>query len=146
MDWYLGELERTGLSLIVYRNGEAIFFSRSSGISPHLEAIKKVGREALRGTVVADKIVGRAAALLILYAGSAEVHSMIVSSGGRELLEGRGVKLEFNWETPSINVRDGVILCPFERMVQGISDPEEAYEKIVEKLAELEKRDLRKEP
>jgi len=138
MNRYLEDLERTGLSLIIYRDGEVIFSSPSGGIRPHLEAIERLGRERLRGTVVADKIVGRAAALLILYSGAAEVHAAVMSMGGRHLLQENGVVFTYVVETEHIKVRDSQIYCPFERMVQGISDPEEAYEKIIAKMAELE--------
>lgn len=137
MDEYLSELMETGMSLMIYRDGVMLFSSRNNGIRPHLEAIESLGREALRGTIMVDKIVGRAAALLILYAGASEVHCLTVSYGGKELLKESGVRLEFKRETPFINVQDGVIICPFERMVQGISDPSEAYEKIVAKIAEM---------
>ncbi len=137
MNRYLEELERTGLSLIVYRDGEIVFSSGSKGILPHMEAMEELGREGLRGTVMADKIVGRAAALLILYSGASEAHALVLSRGGRELLRENGVLFTCAEETDHIKVREGVIYCPFERMVQGISDPEEAYEKIIAKMAEL---------
>ena len=63
---YFDELEKSGMSLMIYRDSELIFQSMSKGIRPHLEAIKKHDNDLI-GTVMVDKIVGRAAALLILY-------------------------------------------------------------------------------
>lgn len=37
----------------------------------------------------------------------------------------------------SIKSREGVIVCPFERLVKEVSDPEEAYEMIKAKMAEF---------
>jgi hypothetical protein len=37
----------------------------------------------------------------------------------------------------AIKERDGHIYCPFEAMVQGISDPEEAYPAIVAKMRSM---------
>ena len=54
----------------------------------------------------------------------------------RLLLE-RGIPFEFREETDAIKMRDGVIFCPFERLVQGVSDPLEAYDRIRAKLAEF---------
>jgi hypothetical protein len=34
-------------------------------------------------------------------------------------------------------MRDGRIYCPFEAMVQGITDPEEGYRAITEKMKSL---------
>jgi hypothetical protein len=137
MNKYLEYLERTGKSLIIYRKGEIIFQSDKKGIRPHLIAIERLGREALQGTVMVDKIVGRAAALLIMYSGASEVHAALISSGGKELFQKMGVVFTFNEETEAIKVKEGKIFCPFEKMVQGITDPEEAYRKIVAKMKEL---------
>ena len=38
-----------------------------------------------------------------------------------------------------IKMVDGRIYCPFEAMVQGIDDPEQAYHAIVEKMESLRK-------
>lgn len=136
MNNYLDELDKTGMSLMIYRDGELIFQSRSKGIRPHLEAIEKHGN-TLRGTVMVDKIVGRAAALLILYTKPMEVYATLVSKPGKQVLMEHGLDFAFRVETDHIKMKDGRIYCPFERMVQGISDPEEAYHAIVEKMKDL---------
>ena len=130
MDVYLSELEDSGMSLIIRREGNVIFRSSAKGLLPHLEAIRSLGREALSGAVMADKIVGRAAALLMLYSRPSEVHAGIITVGGRLLLEGGGVKIFYAEEVDAVKVKDGRIYCPFEGMVQGISDPEQAYRAI----------------
>lgn len=137
MDAYLAELDRSGMCLMVWRGGEVVFSSPSKGIRPHLEAIERLGRDALRGSVMADKIVGRAAALLMLYSVPAEVHAGVITMKARELLEAGGVVVRPGGEVTAIKERDGRIYCPFEAMVQGISDPEEAYPAIVAKLRGL---------
>jgi hypothetical protein len=115
-----------------------VFQSKSKGILPHLEAIDAIGSR-LRGTLMVDKIVGCAAALLILYSGVVEVHAGVISRGGRDVLNRAGVKLWFEEETEHIKMVDGRIYCPFEAMVQGIDDPEQAYHAIVEKMESLRK-------
>jgi hypothetical protein len=136
MNRYLDELERTGSSLMVYKGGRLIFQSSSKGIRPHLEAIEQLG-DTLHGSVMADKIIGRAAALLILHSGAAEAHAALVSTPGRQVLEQHGLKFTYAQETPHIKMQDGRIYCPFEAMVQGISDPAEAYRAITEKMRAL---------
>ncbi|MFQ6053863.1 MAG: DUF1893 domain-containing protein, partial [Candidatus Bathyarchaeia archaeon] len=83
MNGYLEELEKTGSSLLIYKGGEVIFYSADGGMRPLLEAIETLGRDKLRGTVVADKIVGKAAALLTVYMGAAEVHAALISAGAK---------------------------------------------------------------
>jgi hypothetical protein len=143
LDKYLTRLDEGMFSLMVYRGDTVIFLSTSKGVSPHLEAINALGIQ-LKGTTMVDKIVGRAAALLILYSGAIEVHASVISSGGRELLEKAGVKLFYSKETEHIKTVDGKIYCPFEAMVQGIDDPTQGYHAVVEKMnsfRNLPKRD-----
>lgn len=137
MSRYLTLLEESGQNLLVFRDGEVIFSSASRGVAPLIEAVDTVGREGLEGVVTADRIVGKAAALLNVYMGAVEVHAMLISSGAKEVLWGHGVGFEFWEETDAIKMRDGVVFCPFERLVQGISDPVEAFHAIRAKLSEL---------
>ena len=134
MDAYLAELDERGMCLMVWKGEEVVFSSPSKGIRPHLEAIEKLGREKLANSVMADKIVGRAAALLMLYSVPAEVHAGVITTIAKELLRAKGVKVCSDVEVPAIKEKDGRIYCPFEAMVQGISDPEEAYPAIVTKM------------
>ena len=122
---------------MIWRHAEVIFSSPSKGIRPHLEAIERLGKEKLRGTVMADKIVGRAAALLMLYSVPAEVHAGVITTKARELLETGGILVYPKGEVSAIKEKDGRIYCPFEAMVQGISDPEKAYHAIVSKINSL---------
>jgi hypothetical protein len=133
LDEYVERLDDLGLSLMVYDGEAVVFKSQSKGVRPHLEAIDALGA-LLKGTMMVDKIVGRAAALLILYSGAAEVHTSLVSKDGSEVLEHAGVRLFFSEETEHIKMADGRIYCPFEAMVQGIDDPTQAYHAIVEKM------------
>jgi len=134
---YIEELEKTGLSILIYRGEKVIFSSASVGMRPLLEAIVTLGREMLRGTIVADKIVGRAAALLIAYMAAAEVHAAVISATAVEVLSSHNIGYHFGQKVDSIKSRDGVIICPFERLVQEITDPEEAYNRIRAKISEL---------
>ncbi len=139
-DKYLDELDRRGACLLIWRGEELIFASSGKGVSPHIEAISGLGREGIRGSVVADKIVGRAAALLMLCSLPSEVHAGVITPTARRLLEDAGVTVHAAAEVAAIKERDGRIYCPFEAMVQGIDDPEEAYEAVVTKLASFSLR------
>lgn len=133
MNHYLETLEETGNSLMIYKNNELIFESNLKGIRPHLKAINELGLE-LRDSLMVDKILGRAAAFLVIYSGAAEAIAAVVSTPGKRVLEKYGIKLSYREEVPHIKMENGVIYCPFERMVQGIQDPKEAYDAIVEKM------------
>ncbi len=134
---YLRMLRESGQNLLVFRGEELIFSSSSRGVRPLIEAVDEIGSDGLKGVVTADRIVGRAAALLNAYMGAVEVHALLISSSAKEALSENGIGFVFLEETDAIKIRDGVVFCPFERLVQEVLDPEEAYLRIREKLAEL---------
>ena len=135
MSRYLEQLKETGLNLLIYGDGEVVFSSALGGIKPLLDAIDALGRDRLRGVIVADKIVGRAAALLTVYMGAVEVHAALISTGAKQALHRHGLMLYFSEETPAIMNREGTDICPFERLVQEISDPAEAYRNLKAKVS-----------
>lgn len=118
---------------MIYKDGKLIFESDLKGIRPHLKAINEHGSE-LEGTLMVDKILGRAAAFLVIYSKAAEAITAILSTPGKQVLDEYGIKYCYDEEVPHIKLENGVIYCPFERMVQGIDDPVEAYHAIVEKM------------
>jgi hypothetical protein len=131
---YLDILESTGNSLMVYNDEELIFESALGGIRPHLKAIDELG-SLLEGTLMVDKILGRAAAFLVIYSKAAEAITNVVSSPGKQVLDAHNLKFSYREEVEHIKMKNGVIYCPFEGMVQGIDDPDEAYRAIVAKMA-----------
>ena len=134
---YLDMLEESGMNLLIFRGGEVVFSSRSRGITPLIEAIDDLDRNGIGELVTADRVVGRAAVLLNIHLGVSEVHAMLISTGAKDLLHKHGIGFQFREETDAIKMKDGVIYCPFERLVQDISDPEEAYIKVKAKLDEM---------
>ena len=137
MDTYLDTLDETGNALMVYRNGVLIFGSSAKGIRPHLEAIERFGKGGLRGTLMVDKIVGRAAALLMLYSFPSDVYAGVITRAAKSLLEGSDIRVHPREIVEAVKQKDGIIYCPFESMVQGISDADEAYDAIVKKMKSL---------
>ncbi len=137
MDTYLDTLDENGSALMIYWDGVLIFGSSAKGIRPHLEAIERFGQEGLRGTLMVDKIVGRAAALLMLYSLPSDVYAGVITHAAKSLLEGSGVRVHAREIVEAVKQKDGRIYCPFESMVQGISDAEEAYKSIVEKMMSM---------
>ncbi len=134
---YLEELESKRLSLLIYRDGSVIFSSPGKGIKPLIDAIDSFIKEELRGTIIVDRIVGRAAALISAYMEAAEVHAGIMSTGAMEELRRNNIGFSYLNKTPNIRNLQDSDLCPFERLVQGIHDPLEAYELIKAKLLKV---------
>ena len=86
----LDMLNEQGLSLLVYNN-DSLSIHANRGVRDLLELLS-AEPERLRGAIVADKIIGKAAAALMATGGVQEVHTNIICTPARELLEQEGIK------------------------------------------------------
>ena len=86
--------------------------------------------EFLRGAVVADKVVGKAAAALMLLGGVAELHTDVISGKAIELLHGSSLRYAYDLEVPHIinRARDG--WCPLETRCRDCRTAEECLTRI----------------
>jgi len=110
-------------SLLVYKDGN-ISFQDEHGIQPLLIQIKKKG---LKNAVVVDKVVGKAAALLMVYGKVKQVHTNIIAKDAIKVFEKYKIKYSYNEIVDHIQnmKKDG--LCPMEQKVLNIDSPKKAY-------------------
>ena len=115
------------------------FFCRKTGrgIGPVLELIETYGR--IDGCRVADKIVGKAAALLFVKLGASEVYGSVMSRRAAEVLRERGIVPSYESLCEEIVNRQGTGCCPMERTVEEIDDPETAFSALREAVRKLKK-------
>ena len=109
----LSALDERGLGMLIYNHGEMTEYS-----APGVEDLLRLTAEEperLRGALVADKRVGKAAAALLITGGAKTVYTPLVSTSAREMLEAAGVELHAREEIPLMLNRDGTDLCPMER-------------------------------
>lgn len=128
LEEFLAKLEKEGLSLLILKEGKTLFKRRHGGIAPLLEAIEELGLGLLSGSTVVDKVVGRAAALLIAYFRAGGVFARVMSKDGARILERKGIRFAAKEFVENIKNKDGTGICPFERLVSGMEDPQEAYQ------------------
>jgi len=122
-------LVRKDFTLCIVNQGKVLFESQSRGISGFLKAIDKLG-ERLVGASAADKVVGKAVALLSSYAHIKSLYACVLSRKAMELLKREGIHVEWNEIVESILDQCKPVACPFETVAEGIIDPEEAYKKL----------------
>ncbi len=70
----------------------------------------------LKGACVADKVIGKAAAAILVKAGVAEVYADVISRPARELLEQAGVQVTWASEADHIINRSRTGWCPLETL------------------------------
>ena len=123
--------EKTEATLKLYEKGNLIFSSRGKWLHPlfELEEYLSTGDfqpERRAGLFLEDKIVGRAAAHLIIRLGIKRLHAGILSSLGKEALD----EFEISYSYDTLVEK---IICKTERLLSSVKDPEESY-KIIREL------------
>ena len=121
------------VSVIVVNYGKIWNKKKGTGVKPLLEIIEEMGEE-LDGAIIGDKILGRASALLCRYSKVAGVYSPQGTKTAIALLIMGGVPCQIDKLIPFIQNKNGDDLCPFEKMLEGIIEPEKAYNILKEKL------------
>ena len=122
-------LRERNLSLVVVKEGKTLYESSSQGIRGLLRAIESLNK-SLNQASVADKVVGRAAALLLAHSHIKDVYATIISSEGLRVLKANRILVEHSILVPQILDREGKNICPFERFSLTISSVDEAYEQL----------------
>ena len=120
----------------VLRRGEVLFTDTRRGIRPLLELLDN-GTD-LRGFSAADKVVGRATALLYRLLGVKALYAGVISQAALDVLEGSGIALQWQEKVPYIINRAGDGQCPMEAATAQIDDPRAALEAIRQTLKALQ--------
>ena len=114
---------------------DKILISDKKGISPMMDYIEQ-GLN-LKGFSVADLVVGKAVALLFVKEGIVCVFAKVISKAGFYVLNKHNIFVEYETLTDNIINRKGTDICPMEKTVLEIDDPDFAYEKLKETLVFL---------
>lgn len=122
-------LKEQSFSLVIVKPGILVHATRKYGVIGLVEAIENYGVE-LSGAAAADRIVGRAAAMLCLYANIAAVYAEVISRKALNVLSEKNVKVEYETLVPEILNRMKNDVCPFEKLIADCSKEEECFEKI----------------
>lgn len=121
-------------TLALAKDGEVIT-SDKRGVAPMVDFLRE--GKVLSGFSAADKVVGKAAAMLFVKAGIKELYAETVSQSAKELLESFGVKLSFKTLVPYIINRDKTGMCPMESTVLSVPEVDAGVELIFEKLDKM---------
>lgn len=122
-------LVKDNLSFVLVKDGEILFKSKSHGIADLLAMLDSIGRET-EAASLADSIVGRAAALVCVYAKIVAVYGVSMSEGAELVFRANGIRYESGTVVPRILNRTKNEICPFDKAVYGVEDPSVALDKL----------------
>lgn len=134
MEELISLLHSGGYSCVI-ANGENIRTFTQRGVADLYDLLTQEP-EFLKGAQIADKVVGKGAAALMILGGIKELYTDIVSSKALDLLQTSDVKVDFAQEVPFIWNRDHTGWCP----VETLCSEEKSAETILSLISEFLQR------
>ena len=128
---------RAGGFTCVFRKGEQELTDTRRGVRPLLELLKS--GEDFTGFSVADKVVGKASALLYCLLKVKRVYAPVISRPALGVLESRGIACEYDRLVEGIRNRTNTGPCPMEAATASLTDPAQAPEVLEKTLQALQK-------
>ena len=118
----------TNTLAIITRDGTRIEF-KGRGVAD-LWDILKSSPEALKGAFVADKVIGKAAAAIMIAGGVRAIHTRILSELASELLSAAPIEVYYDTSTSHIINRTKSGWCPLETTCRDCRTVRMCLEKI----------------
>ncbi len=119
----------------VLRKDDSMYCSHARGVKPLLNLLDS--GEDYNGYSAADKVVGKAAAMLYALLGVSKVHAFVISEKALEVLAGSGIEVTYDTLVDRIHNRTNTGFCPMEDAVWKIDDLQEGLQAVREKVAQL---------
>lgn len=114
-----------GYSCVIMNKSEVRTFKRR-GVAD-LYDLLLTDKAFLQGATVTDKVIGKAAASLMMLGGVKRVYGAVISEPALDMLNDAGVRTEYLTKVPFIENREKTGWCPLEAACCGIEHPEDIY-------------------
>lgn len=131
------QLHKDNLSIVIVGEND-VYTSTKHGIAPLLDILDSEN-EVIKNSFIADKVVGKAVALLMVKGNVKEVYADVISSHALDVFEKYKVKAYYDKLVEYIINRDKTGMCPMEKAVLEVDKPNTAYDVLKKKIAEMKK-------
>ncbi len=125
----------SGAYTCVIRKDDMVYTSLERGVKPLLNWLDS--DIDFSGYSAADKVVGKAAAMLYVLLGVRNVHAIVISVKAKEVLERHGIGVTYDSLVERIHNRTNTGFCPMEEAVWEIEDLQEALRAVRNTVAAL---------
>lgn len=133
MDKLIEILISENLTCVVEQDG-ILYRESNNGIVPMLNF---VDQGVLRNALVADKVIGKAAAMMMVLGGVQKVSTDVISEYAYTYFQDHGIPVTYKKKVPYIINRKKNGMCPMEECVMNIEDPKQAYTALCQKVEAL---------
>jgi len=131
----IDRLHAEGCSCVIYNNDHTHLFHKR-GVQD-LHQLLRTSPDTLRGAMIADKVVGKGAAVLMTAGGVRWVYADVISQSALEFLLTHNIEAEYGRVVPNIINRAGTDICPVEKLCMQCDDIAEALKLIDEFIEKM---------
>lgn len=129
------QLDEGRYSCVIYNNGQTHTY-KQSGVQD-LHDLLSGDSSLLKGAYMADKIIGKGAAAMMVLGGVVAVSTHVISTPALKMLRDSGIKVYFDTESPYIENRRKTGQCPLDNRLRDVSTAEECWPLIQQFVADL---------
>ena len=123
-------LHKTNASLVVcYANGEIKEYYQNR--IKDIKAILQENKDALKGAIIADKVIGKVAGSILAISGIKEIYTDVISKLAIPVLEKYGIRYEFLEEVEYIENNDKIGMCQMENKYKDEQNEEVIYKEMI---------------
>lgn len=122
-------------SCVIYNNDHTHLFHKR-GVQD-LHQLLRTSPDTLRGAMIADKVVGKGAAVLMTAGGVRWVYADVISQSALEFLLTHNIEAEYGRVVPNIINRAGTDICPVEKLCMQCDNIEDALTLIDEFIEKM---------
>lgn len=126
------------LTFVAMKEG-TIYESTLQGIAPIFQKLQEHDN-FLKDAFVVDKVIGKAAAMLLIMGEIKELFAEVISEHALQILKEYEILVTYQQVVPYIINRTKTGMCPMEESVLHIKQPKEAYAILEQKIAQMRKK------
>lgn len=117
---------------------KGIYTSQKRGVAPIIEKIDE-NPDFFKGASVADRVIGKAAAMLLEKYGVSEIFAQVTSEYAVAYLSDKSTILTYDKRVDHIINRAGTDMCPMEKTVLNVDNADEGEILIRNKIKSMMK-------
>lgn len=120
------KLKEDDASLVAKVKGE-IYESHLHGVEPILNPMKE-NQNFFEDGIVVDRVIGKATAMLLALSKVQYVYAYVMSEKAKEIFDLYDIEYGYEETVPYIINRTHDGMCPMERIVNDLHDPQEVFQ------------------
>ncbi|MDR0468529.1 MAG: DUF1893 domain-containing protein [Peptococcaceae bacterium] len=124
------------ISCVVISGDTVVHKADGRGVAPLLHLYSNQ-RATLDGSCVVDRVIGKAAAIILTLGKAKAVYGEVMSAAAQGYLAGAGIPCQYGSCVDVITGQGGMGICPIEASVLDIDDPEAGFAALTKRVAEL---------